>query len=460
MMRGAFARATTWAGLHGDAVIIAIGVAMLGAYLSATVLFPKASGRVVFGDATHHFIQLRSVVFDRDLDFLNEHIAVYELAGTKDERDHILEESGTPTGRVRNYMPIGPAILWAPLYLLAIGLDWLRWLIAHGPTPDGFSRTAQIAPGVTGVIAATLGALLSWRTARGLAGADSAIAGTVAVWLGSHALYYSMISPSYSHAASMLTSSLIVWYWFSRHGDGPSMRRAAAFGALVGAATLMRWQDAIFLIVPFSEIAGWRVSWGTRLVGLAVATLAWLVVFSPQMVVWDVLYGQAFAIPQGPSFMQWTSPHLLDVLFSTNHGLFTWAPILALATIGVGSFLRRERSFMPAMAATVLISWYVNAAVADWWAGEAFGARRFLSMFPLFVIGMATWMQAASTHSSPRVPRLGVAAVLIAANGLLLLQYQLFMKGLIAIAPYPSGWLDMWVTRFVVPTRLLVSWFS
>ncbi len=456
MMRGALARAA----LHGDLILIALGVLMLGAFLSATLLFPKASGRVVFGDATHHFIQLRSVVFDHDLDFLNEHVAIYELAGTKEETDHILAELGTPTGRVRNYMPIGPAILWAPMYLLAIGVDWLRWLAGAGPVPDGFSRGAQMAPGVTGVIAATAGVVLSWRTARLFVDAESALGGAVAVLLGSHALYYSMVSPSYSHAASMLTSSLIVWFWLRNRRRDPSIWNATMFGALVGAATLMRWQDAVFLIVPFSEILGWRASWRTRLGALAAAALAWVVVFSPQLVVWHVLYGQAFAIPQGPSFMQWTSPHLADVLFSTNHGLFTWTPIVALAIVGLGVLVRREPTVAPALVGLVLVSWYVNAAVADWWAGEAFGARRFLSMFPLLVLGMATWMQARGKPPSTRTTRWAIVSALIAANGLLLLQYQLFMKGLIAIAPYPSGWFDMWVARFVVPARLLSWWLS
>ena len=102
-MRGAITRAAA----HGDVVIVAIGALMLGAYLSATLLFPKASGRVVFGDATHHFIQLRSVIFDHDLDFLNEHVTIYELANTKEETDRILADLGTSTGLVRNYMPIG-----------------------------------------------------------------------------------------------------------------------------------------------------------------------------------------------------------------------------------------------------------------------------------------------------------------------------------------------------------------
>jgi hypothetical protein len=454
-MRGVITRAAA----HGDLVLVAVGVLMLGAYISATLLFPKASGRVVFGDATHHFIQLRSVVFDHDLNFLNEHVAIYELAGTREETDRILADLGTSTGRVRNYMPIGPAILWAPLYLLAIGVDWLRWLAGAGPAPDGFSRGAQMAPGITGVLAATTGVLLSWRTARRLVDQESAFAGTLAVWLGSHALYYSMVSPSYSHAASMLTSSLIVWFWFRTRRD-PSLSSIAVLGALVGAASLMRWQDVVFLIVPYWQAIAWRAPWRSRIAAIAAASLAAVLVFSPQMLVWHVLYGQPFAIPQGPSFIQWTSPHPLDVLFSSNHGLFMWTPLVALSIWGLALFLLRNREAAPVILGLVFAAWYVNAAVADWWAGEAFGARRFLSLFPLLVLGMATWFRGRGQPGGIAVPRVVTACVLIVANGLLLLQYQVFMKGFPEIAPYPSGWFDMWAVRFIVPVRLIGRWFG
>src|SRR5437773_271161 len=51
-----------------DKLVLAIGALMLAAHVAATLLFPKPNGRVVFGDATHHFVQLRSMVFDRDFD--------------------------------------------------------------------------------------------------------------------------------------------------------------------------------------------------------------------------------------------------------------------------------------------------------------------------------------------------------------------------------------------------------
>ena len=53
-----------------------------------------------------------------------------------------------------------------------------------------------------------------------------------------------------------------------------------------------------------------------------------------------------------------------------------------------------------------------------------------------------------------------LTGALVAANALLLFQYELFMKGYRTIAPYPHGPVDMWLTRFVVPVRVLAQWLS
>ncbi len=439
------------------AVIVVIGAVLIAAYLAAMVVFAKPDGRVVFGDATHHFVQLRSMVFDRDVHFRNEYVRIYNLRGNDVGSEYVFTDL-TPTGYVRNYMAIGPALHWAPLYLLAAAVQWLLSTIGLASPPDGYGRVLQMTPGVSGVIAATLSAWLSFRLARRYTGDVSAAVATLAIWLGSHAIYYSLVSPSYSHSASMFTSALFFSVWLSTREDR-TWPRFALWGALAGLCALMRWQDAIFALIPALDALTWRAPAARRFQALVAAGGAWLIVFSPQMAVWNALYGQPFAMPQGPSFMQWGTPYLLSVLFSVSHGLFTWAPMLVPAVWGLTTWARRQRAAGLAVIVVVLVSWYVNAAVSDWWAGEAFGARRFLSLFPLFVLGMAMWLESAA-HDAARLRRLALTAALFVANGLLLLQYQLFMKGLTSISPLPHEWFDMWLARFVVPFRLIAWWLS
>jgi len=182
-----------------------------------------------------------------------------------------------------------------------------------------------------------------------------------------------------------------------------------------------------------------------------------MLAFLPQMLVWQTLYGSPFLVPQGDEFMQWTSPNLLNVLFSDWHGLLTWTPVVIVALMGLAMLARDEPRIATALGAAFLVSWYANAAVADWWAGEAEGARRFVSCFPIFTIGLAAAMK-------PLAHRLrllsALATLIVVLNGLLLLQYQAFMHGLRTVAPYPRGAYELWLARFVVPFDLLRWWLQ
>ncbi len=478
---------------HPGRVIVAIGLLFALAYTASLVLLKKPDGRIVIGDAVHYYVYLRSAVFDHDLQFRNEYVHLYNLHGGEPETEWIYEP--TVTGHTRNVMSIGPALVWAPLYLLVTAGAWIAHAAGAAPTPDGYERVFQAAAGLSGVLAATLGAYAAYRAAASLFGPRAAIWSTLSVWLGSSAIYYSMVSPTYSHAASMLTVGLFIAVWVSTI-DRQTLSRYALVGALGGLATLVRWQDAVLLIIPaidavwharpcpaararsadvttasgsaspgnvalknhFLSPLGERIRVrGVRSAALhALACgLCAVAVFSPQMLVWWTLYGNPFLVPQGSDFMHWGSPALVEVLFSYWHGLITWTPVCGLALVGLVMLARRMPLIGVALMVAFLVEWYTNAAVADWWAGEAFGSRRFVSCFPILVIGLAAL---ASTIQSRLALLATIATILIVANGLLLLQYQTFMHGLGTLAPYPGNEVNLWLTRYVVPFRLLRWW--
>ena len=440
---------------HPGRTIVLIAVLFAAAYTASLILRPKPDGRIVIGDALHHYVQLRSVVFDGDLHFRNEYIRLYRLSGSEPETEWVYES--TPTGHVRNLMPVGPALLWAPAFLLVTVVVWLGGLVGWSYPIDGYGRLFQATAGWSGIVAAAIGVWLALLTVAELFGRRTAAWATIVLWLSSSAVYYTVISPTYSHAASLLTTS-VFWWVFVRTRREISVRRFAAMGALAGAAALMRWQDAIILVVPAVDLLyRWAdgMPLGRIIVRGVVCIAAALVAFMPQMLVWQTLYGQPLAIPQGEGFLRWEDPALIAVLFSDWHGLFTWTPIVALAVAGVPLVWRSDRLVLIAAAAFLVLSWYVNATAADWWAGEAFGSRRFISCFAVFALGLAAMID----RWSPGGRALTIASgVIVAHTFLLLVQYQAFMHGLRDIAPYPRGAFNLWLARFVVPFDLIARW--
>ena len=153
--------------------------------------------------------------------------------------------------------------------------------------------------------------------------------------------------------------------------------------------------------------------------------------------------------------MRWGTPALWSVLVSDNHGLLSWTPVVALAIAGLVPLTKRDPLIGTAAVAFLVISWYVNAAVADWWAGEAFGARRFVGCYPVFVLATAALFD--RLHERPVLVS-GIAAAFTAHTFLLLIQYQTFMHGLRTVAPYPRGVWGLWFARFVVPFEIARRW--
>lgn len=441
---------------HPGRTFAAIGVLFAVLYVAALAAQPNRQ-RYVDGDAIQYYAYLRSLVFDRDLDFSNDYVALY---GAGPESSGWLREQ-TPAGRPRNMMSIGPAILWSPFYLAVVAAGAVAARLGVPVTIDGFAPPFPIAAGVAGIAWATIGAYVCYRTAALRFSQRSAFWGSLLAWLASPALYYSLISPAYSHATSIATGAIVVYAWLRSIGDD-RLSRWALLGVLTGVAMLVRWHAVILLALPGLELLSSfrrRPTGRTILAGVVLGAIAALA-FVPQLLAWKAIYGQYVVIPQGPGFMRWTQPEFLAVLFSTRRGLFLWTPALLLAVAGLVLLVRRDRLLGFGAIVVLALSLYVNSAARDWWAGEAFGARRFVGETVLFALGFAA-LGSVLAAARVRAGWLRAAAVaLVVYNGLFLVQYQLFMRGYRDLVPYPTTVRQILVDRVTLPFTLVRHWLD
>jgi hypothetical protein len=428
---------------------LAIGLLFAAAYVAVHSWYPRGHGMIINGDAISYYAWLRSLAVDGDLHFANDY-------------HHFLKEPRpTDIGMVRNVVSIGPAILWAPMFV-AVGL---LSSLAGGDYAsfDGFSAPVQIAIGLAGVGYATAGVWLCYDLARRVYPAVIAFRATVAIWLGGSAVYYSLVSPAYSHATALFAMALFCHTWFRTRGRYDASR-LLLLGALGGLAALTRWQDVIILALPGIELLqALRAGACTRLRflggGLALA-MACAVVLTPQFVVWHAVFGQFIVSPGGDSHMQWGQFAMPSTLFSLRQGLFTWTPVMLPAVVGLWWLTRRDAVLGWSAVAILLLATYINGSVSDWWGSAAFGARRFISYSPFFVLGLAALMNTGRLVARPTLTRTAVLAI-IGCNLLFLLQYQLFMRGLTDIVPaYPGDFWSVFIERFIVPVRLIGGWID
>jgi hypothetical protein len=441
---------------------LAVGLLFAVTYVAVLGFFPRSHGRILDGDAIQYYAYLRSLVLDGDVDFGNDYQLLYRPADADAARDNVWLREVSAAGRPTNLMSIGPALLWAPVFLLVYAAVAALGVVGVSVPLDGVAAPFQLAAGVAGVAYAAAGSYFSYRACRVVYTQGPSCWGALTAWLATPAIYYSLVSPAYSHAVSFFASALFCWAWLSTRGD-QRIGRAVKLGVLAGLVALVRWQDAVVLALPAVELVTevvrkrQRVSRAALLVTVIAGVAA--VTFLPQLMAWRAIYGQFLLMPQGGDFMRWTTPALGSVLFSLHHGLFTWTPAVLLAIAGLPVLIRRNAvvgwSVVLVLAATV----YVNGSVSDWWAGEAFGARRFVGATVFFALGLAGFFDSRFWRARPRLLRWAAAGA-IAYNALFLLQYQLFMRGFTQIVGYPTSAREVLFDRLTLPYELVRAWLS
>lgn len=418
------------------------------------------------GDGVGYYAPLASLLFDGDLDLSNElaHLSPsYRAAAFM-----------TPDGRLGDPFPIGPALLWAPAVWACRHLPANAILDAplaeppRTPHPAFAPRFARVVQW-TDMLLVLLGGAVLVAALSPLHGAvRSAVAG-IAVVLGTPVFYYTLVDPSYGHAASLFASSLFVAAaWIDRQRRLP----LELLGFLWGFVALVRSQDAVLgaLLAPrLIDTCRGRRGGGVAVPLLRVAVPA-VVAFLPQMMFWWRIYGRALLVPPGPDFLPFWMPHILPLLFSTWNGVLVWSPVLMLGIAGLACV--SDRRLRTAAGVSILLGIYSSSILLDWWGGTAFGPRRLVALAPLAAVGVAELLDRWWREARVRCALLAVLLALLCGASVRLAEYKL--HGLLPANPgsaadyvrhytpgsrhaLPYGWWDYprFVSEAIESERLL-----
>jgi hypothetical protein len=379
---------------------------LLAVLLLCSVVLVKP--RIAESDAIEYFSYLHSIVFDHDLDFTNEYTAFYleDPEGRQGFKETFLDLE-TATGLKLNFGPIGTAVLWSPFYVAAHAGVLIAQGLGFDVVADGLSVPYRWAVVIGSVFYGAAGLLLSYRLARRYGSEWACFVAVIALWWATPVAYYMYVAPGMSHAVSLFAVALFFTLWRWAASGGPL--RWAVWGASAGLMALVREQNGFFaiaaLIAAFSPQLD--ADWVGRTKRLVAFGLAAVVVFAPQLLVYFILYGRPAPAPHIQRKMYWASPHFIEVLFSPQHGLFFWSPILLLFFIGGLLLFRRDLEAALILAVGFFTQVYISGAVDSWTQAGAFGSRRFLNTTVIF----AVWGGWVFFKLAARIRKVGVAAV-------------------------------------------------
>ncbi len=407
----------------------------------------------VRGDGVGYYAYLRSVLIDHDLRFENDYLAANEsfVLLHVDAQGHLRPEMFTRTGYVGNHFSVGPAILWAPVIIVVHGAVLLANRFGAHISADGRSSPYMISMALTTACYGFLSLFLTFRIARKYFDQQWAFLATIGIWLASSLPVYMYFNPSWSHALSAFAVALFLWYW-----DRTQLRRTigqwAILGLMAGLMANVYYPNIFLLIFPgFESIYLLRTEHSDsdpartplhKLVpSCALFGAIFIVSLLPTFVTRKIIYGSAFETGYpGIRTWNWTSPALLRVLFSSDHGMFSWTPILILAVIGL-LFLSKRHVFLGVGSLVTFLAYYFFiASYPDWDGISSYGNRFFVSLTPIFILGLAALL----TSFSSWVGKTSRAATLAAT-------------AVVFFSLWNMGFIFQWGTH-MVPARGKISW--
>jgi hypothetical protein len=413
--------------VFGTVVLLLFSVGLLLGIAWARAPFRGLPEALFVCDGFGYYMYLPSIVIDGDLDFANE------IAAHPGQLDHTFYQVVPATGLPANPFPVGCAVIWAPVFLLA----HLFWSVLHylglPVRLDGYGWGYELPVYVASFSFGLLGVWYLHRLLRELWGGQVASWATGYVVLASATAAYLWFEPDMSHIVSMTVIAMLTYYLHRAYRE--NIRRWtywAWLGLLMGLVILLRPPNGLVGVAVlwvgahiFLADRSWRALLQRDfLQSLAACVLVTAICLVPQLLVWKILFGSYLAMPTGTTYsrIHWTTPHLWSFLFSTNHGLFSWTPMILIAVVGLLLGLRYGPPALKFMLPVLVLSVYFNSAMPNWWSDSSFGQRRMVDFTVLFALGLGYLFHCCPWLMSRWGPRV-VGMVLIAFNWVLIVRY-------------------------------------
>jgi hypothetical protein len=335
--------------------------------VAALLLLAVTFRPVIEGDGVGYYAYLHAVLVSHSLDFANEYSAAI---ASHTPLFLPLVSTRTATGHLADFFPVGPAILSAPAYLVALALHSSGEPQYGSPFVEVFSLASLL------YCLVALG--ICYRLATSIVVSRRAVLiGVLGATFATPLVYYMLTDPSYSHTFSVFCVSAFLYAWWT--GPPRTYKGWFGLGVLGGLMAMTRFQDGLLVAIVLIDVR--RLRWPALLLipGLLVGFAPQLVVDQAQFGTWlpQRLPGQALDPLHG---------HYFVVLFSSHDGLLVWTPIALLAAAGF--FFIKDRRMKIACVLAFVLELVISGSVPDD-VGAAFGPRRLLDLIPFAVVGIA-----------------------------------------------------------------------
>ncbi|MFH2204580.1 MAG: hypothetical protein ABIJ96_15810 [Elusimicrobiota bacterium] len=413
---------------HSKYVLIPFAVTILFIFTLSAFFGHLHNGWIFGTDAQYNYMIGRSLYFDHDLDFENE----WAMTPSPNLAER---PQRTKTGRIYNQTPIGYSLLAQPFFFTADMLTRTLNLCRNEPLPDdGYRGLYGLIVPLSSILFALLGLFFGYRILRIFFVPDIAALAINSLVLSSSLLWYITGHLTMTHAHSFAVVTLMIFLALPLYSEDIhtiGVYRFIGIGCVFSLAVMVRFQNVVFGLIAAAPVARHILARGVErdlLKKTSLAVLFAAICYVPQSLYMRTVFGHYLIntyADTGWSF-SFSPLNLVKTLFSTNHGLLLWHPVILFSCVGSVLLMARvktSRFLMLSLSACFLLTWFI-VAFWDYTMANSFGNRGFNGLTVFVAMGWAEVLRRSWQPPARRKYALLVCALLVLWNLQLLMQQR------------------------------------
>ncbi len=300
--------------------------------------------------------------------------------------------------------PVFASLFRTPLVVAAHVLTLAGDRFSPANAPNGFSFPYLFLTAVGDFLAVLIGCLACFALVERRVGGRYALFSVLAAVAGTNLLLF-----AYAWTASSFQPSFLLFAVFLNHWDKTRDDRSRAdwlvAGVLLGLAGMTRTLNFGFAVIPFVEwiqtaMARFGKTGRRGLSGLfgngALLVFGILLGFAPQLLAHRIVDQTWMVDAYGVSTGRFSglSDHAWGLFFSSDHGLFTSMPMLALAFFGFVPLFRLDRRIFTLVTAGLAVQLLAIGSYEVYSGLFVFGTPYLVPCTPVFCLALASLFRA------------------------------------------------------------------
>lgn len=295
------------------------------------------------------------------------------------------------TGIVNTKYNYAVALLQAPFFLGAH-----TYSILKGKEADGYGPAYHAAVYVAGVFYGVLGLFLLFKFFRFRNTTIINFLTVAIILLGTNLFYYTTYDTGKSHVYSFFMFSAFLWLLRkTQYLKKTKTADIVLFGLMAGWILMVRPTSIFFLAVCF--FLDWegedefynRIKRLFSIKHFAIIVAAIILLWLPQLMYYKYAFGSYFYYSYSGEGFDFTDPHMLKVLFSSNNGAIIYTPLLAVIILGTIAMMMKGIKNGWIVGVLLVGLTYLFSCWWIWSFGCSFGYRSFVEYMAVFALPIA-----------------------------------------------------------------------